>query len=37
MISSPFGCANTLLEDLRRRDTSRTGDFRIVRDSKMGP
>ena len=27
MISSPFGCANTLLKDLRCRDTSRTGDF----------
>jgi len=27
MISSPFGCANNLLKDPRRRDTSRTGDF----------
>jgi hypothetical protein len=27
MISSPFGCANKLLEDLRLRDMSRIGDF----------
>ena len=26
MISSPFGCANTLLEDLRLREMSRIGD-----------
>ena len=37
MISSPFGCANKLLEDLTRRDTSRAGDFSHLRDSKMGP
>ena len=37
MISSPFGCANKLLEEFSRRDTSRTGDFSHLRDSEMGP